>query len=213
MDAELVIGLRFAERLLAVAIGGLAILLGYRLFRSVPEAKDSEGRVTLSKDFTVVVSRVGPGVFFALFGVIVVGLSLWRPVSFVLPVPGPVAGQAAAPAPSAITFSGAASAAEESEADARRDKRLQLRREIALLNELPARLDAGLPQTDRDRIERALARIKFELMRPVWGEPGDGWDTPQAFAAWLEGGRATPPPAAIAKAVNYFSDPNAERSP
>ncbi|MFY9571098.1 MAG: hypothetical protein WAV20_06865 [Blastocatellia bacterium] len=72
--------LRFFERITAVLIGGLAIYLGYRLFLSVPEHKDSDGKVVLPWDISVVMTRVGPGVFFALYGVIAVSLSLIRPL-------------------------------------------------------------------------------------------------------------------------------------
>ena len=34
---------RFIERILAVAIGGVSIYLGYRLFAQVPEQRDSDG--------------------------------------------------------------------------------------------------------------------------------------------------------------------------
>jgi hypothetical protein len=70
------ITLRFAERLLAVLFGGMAIYLGYRLFLLVPERREGEGRFTFPWDASVVLTRVGPGVFFALFGALVVGTSL-----------------------------------------------------------------------------------------------------------------------------------------
>jgi hypothetical protein len=70
--------LRFVERITAVLIGGLAIYLGYHLFFRVPEHKDSAGKVMLPWNISVVMSRIGPGVFFALFGVIDVGIALVR---------------------------------------------------------------------------------------------------------------------------------------
>jgi len=72
--------LRFFERITAVLIGGLAIYLGYQLFLRVPEHKDSAGKVMLPWNISVVMSRIGPGVFFALFGVIDVGIAIVRPL-------------------------------------------------------------------------------------------------------------------------------------
>jgi uncharacterized membrane protein YfcA len=74
--------LRLLERILSVVIGGLAIYLGYRLFLNVPEHRDSQGKVTLPWNTTVILSRVGPGVFFALFGAIVVSLSFVKPIDY-----------------------------------------------------------------------------------------------------------------------------------
>ena len=72
------VSLRFLERLCAVVIGGIAIYLGYRLFLKVPERHDSAGKLVLPWDVSVVLSRVGPGIFFALFGASVVGASFFK---------------------------------------------------------------------------------------------------------------------------------------
>src|SRR4051794_35002274 len=73
--------LRFLERITVELIGGLSIYLGYRLFLKVPEYKDNEGKLTLPWNISIVMTRVGPGVFFALFGVLAICLSLIRPLS------------------------------------------------------------------------------------------------------------------------------------
>ncbi|MBE2214127.1 MAG: hypothetical protein IAE82_09680 [Opitutaceae bacterium] len=74
MEPEWVI--RGAERLLATASGAMAVVLGYRLLLQIPDKTDSNGRVVLPGGISIYVSRVGPGVFFALFGVAVLGLSI-----------------------------------------------------------------------------------------------------------------------------------------
>lgn len=79
MDA---IALRSAERILAIAIGGLAVYLGYRLFLALPEQANSEGKVVLPGNISVYLSRVGPGAFFALFGAIVVASSLYFSIKY-----------------------------------------------------------------------------------------------------------------------------------
>jgi hypothetical protein len=70
--------LRFFERITVVLISGMAIYLGFRLFLAVPELKDSDGKVELPWNISVVTTRVGPGVFFALFGIAAVSLALYR---------------------------------------------------------------------------------------------------------------------------------------
>lgn len=75
MDLSDLMILRGAERLLVVAIAGLSIVLGYHLFKIVPVDKDSRGEFK-ALNISIVVSKVGPGVFFAAFGALVLGLSV-----------------------------------------------------------------------------------------------------------------------------------------
>lgn len=78
---ETVVALRMAERILAVAIGGVAIYLGYRLFFHLPFDRSDQGELELP-GLKIVLSRVGPGVFFAAFGTLVLYYSLTNEVSF-----------------------------------------------------------------------------------------------------------------------------------
>ena len=66
--------LRATERLLAVIIGGICVYLGYRLFLRIPEQKEGEGKIEFPGGVSVFVTRVGPGVFFAMFGAAIVAL-------------------------------------------------------------------------------------------------------------------------------------------
>jgi len=71
--------LRMLERILAVVIGGGAIYLGYRLFFQIPDDSNHRGRLELP-GIKLVLTKVGPGIFFAAFGCIVVVYSLTTPV-------------------------------------------------------------------------------------------------------------------------------------
>src|SRR3712207_3118553 len=71
---------RFLERMTVVLIGGMAIYLGFRLFLAVPELRESDGEVKLPWNISIVMTRVGPGVFFALFGIAALSLALYRPL-------------------------------------------------------------------------------------------------------------------------------------
>lgn len=76
MDPQtLTIALRGAERLLIVLCSGLCVWLGYRLFQSLPAVHGSSGQLELPSA-KLVISKVGPGVFFALFGALI----LWQAV-------------------------------------------------------------------------------------------------------------------------------------
>lgn len=69
---------RSLERLGIVAVSGVSIWAGYRLFRVVTEARanaEIEGH-----GVKLTMSQVGPGVFFALFGAIVLIYALASPI-------------------------------------------------------------------------------------------------------------------------------------
>ena len=62
---------RGVERLIAMTIGALSIALGYHLFR-IGVVSEQEG-VIKKGDFKLHLVRIGPGVFFSLFGAVLVG--------------------------------------------------------------------------------------------------------------------------------------------
>jgi len=62
-----IISLRMLERLMVVGFGGMSIYLGYKLFFHLPHQTDQQGEIELP-GMKVVLSRVGPGVFFLVFG-------------------------------------------------------------------------------------------------------------------------------------------------
>lgn len=185
MDA---ITLRFLERILAVAVGGMAIYLGYRLFLKVPEGQNGEGKFILPWDTSIALSRVGPGVFFALFGASVVGVSFLKPIEY-----HPNQG-----------FIGASSLLVFSDREARADGRAALQKEIAILNNFARKLRPDLLVQDRAEVQLAIPRIKFALMRPVWGELSEGWGDQAEFEEWLRQGEPDPPPESLEKAVEYY---------
>ena len=70
---------RAAERLLVVVGGLMGIYFGYRLFTNgviVDQSASGEFRT-----FKLSLGRVGPGVFFALFGTTLLGYSLTNPIT------------------------------------------------------------------------------------------------------------------------------------
>lgn len=196
-----IIVLRLAERILAVAIGGLTIYLGYRLFLAIPDAVDSEGRFKLPWNTSIVLSRIGPGVFFALFGSIVVGSSFFRSITYNQPPSSRRdAGTAAAdPAPqSSAGFIGAGPTLADS--DARHDAQMILQRDIAALNIILDHLNPRIAPQDRNVIALAIPRIKLSLMEGVWA---NSWGDRKAFRRWVESNEANIP-AGLETAAEYF---------
>ena len=204
--------LRAIERILAVAIGGLCIYLGHRLFLQIPEQKEGEGRIEFPGGVSVYVARVGPGVFFALFGAVMVGVSFYRGIEVQttrqasLATAGTSApgGTPAASAVEHLQYKGAGAAMAPDDRAARADQRALLRKEFAVLNTLPTLLRRDLPEQDRNRVELSAARIKLALMKPMWGPPSEGWGDPVEFEQWVDGGERGPPPATLRAAVEYY---------
>jgi hypothetical protein len=189
--------LRGIERLVIVLIGGMAIYLGYRLFLAVKAEAEGEAKITLPHDVTVMVSRVGPGVFFALFGSMVVVASLYFSIAYSDPersysgmVPSPSAAEKAAP----LVLAAPPREAQELE-------RLRLRQEIEFLNRLPALLGSGLSEGQRAAITRHVREIKLRLMASVWA---DDWIDPDKFRMWAEGGAAADDSDAFGSARAFY---------
>jgi hypothetical protein len=68
-------------RIIVLAAGTLFAVLGYRLFKigyfeKAGELKAAWGNKNLS------LKQVAPGVFFALFGAVIVAIGTWKPISF-----------------------------------------------------------------------------------------------------------------------------------
>lgn len=201
------LALRFLERFTVVLFGGMAIYLGYRLFLKVPGQQNSAGKIELPWDISIVMTRVGPGAFFALFGVIAVGLALVRPLEI-----NPQALN------NAENQSGQASVRygsnpEFDNYDARADTRALLRKEIAALNTIPGLLREDLPQFERNSIERRIQYIKLALMKPVWGETSEGFGEFSEFERWVEGAEVDPAPKEMEGALALYHYGSKERKP
>jgi hypothetical protein len=195
----MVIILRMVERILGVLIGGVLIYFGYRLFLSLAGKRGREngsGAFSFAGGNKIKLSKVGPGVFFALFGAGLIVFSLVKPVSLTVspraakttsdPKPGVVAA-------TEFKFVGAVSVPETDEDRAR--MRAETQDDIIALNRALDRANAS----ERPQIERAVARAKVALMEPLWAED---WGELKDFRDWLAKGGT--PPDKTQPAVDYF---------
>ncbi len=200
---DIVAGLRMIERLLAVGIGGMSIYLGYRLFLALPAIRNASGEFHLPLDIKVILSRVGPGAFFALFGTAVVALSLYSSVRHdVARAPVTVNADTGSRVETR-SFAGLGSAhTTDSGAAQRADARKLLRRDMVELNALSGKLRDDLAEPDRAEVGELVRRVKLKLLRSVWES---GWGDPSTFDGWLASDRPDPPPALIDAAELYFS--------
>jgi len=179
--------LRFIERITTVLTGGFSIYLGYRLFLSMPEQKNSDGKFVLPLHTSIVLTKVGPGIFFALFGIAAVIFALSRPMQM-------EGGRT-------TSYAGGSSL---SDSDERADARALLRKEMAVLNTIPRLLRSELNNQDRLDVELGLRRIKLGLMHPVWGRSDEGFGDFPAFEKWVQAGEPGPSPQGMDGALNLY---------
>jgi hypothetical protein len=195
------------QRILSILIGGMLIYFGYRLFLSLPGKRGRDGgsgEFSLGGANKVKLSKVGPGVFFAIFGAGLIAYSFAKPMKVNIPgaAPNAQSSPSAANAPSAGTgavaaagfsYAGAVSAPETDEDRAR--MRNETQQDIIILNRALDRANAS----ERPQVERAVVRAKVALMEPLWAED---WGELKDFRDWLAKGGA--PPAKTQPAADYF---------
>src|SRR5262245_9699334 len=76
------------QRILSILIGGMLIYFGYRLFLSLPGKRGRNGgtgEFSLGGANKVKLSKVGPGVFFAIFGAGLIAYSFAKPMKVNIP--------------------------------------------------------------------------------------------------------------------------------
>jgi len=204
MDDTLVLILtRALERLTVAAAGILAIWIGYRLFALMPERREGESKIALPGGVSIFISRVGPGIFFALFGTGLMAYSATKPVSFSV---GSVASSTQGPNTHYIGISDEPQVQiNKTEGigvpSASPDRRAIIRYLNGWLNELPAELDGG-KKNDR-RI--AVREAKLALLREIWSTPN--WGDYQMFHKWVvETGQSGALPAVTRSAADIFNE-------
>jgi hypothetical protein len=213
MDSDLVaIAARHLERLLIVIAGGLSIVLGYRMFLAIPRAAkdEGEGKLELPGGISVYVTRVGPGVFFALFGAVILGLGLQQGLKLEVREQRPAAGsQAGADVPTVATVterrysSLAPAGASGQQGEAERTSALDT---VGQLSRLAAALDGpgrggGLSPQQRLDFGLALSDARLRLLASVWDER---WGAYTEFVRWAEAGAGGPPPAGAEPAARVY---------
>lgn len=191
MDPSLIV-LRSIERLTGIVIGGFLTWLGYRLFLDVQASQDSSGKFVLPGGTAIHLTRVGPGVFFSLFGTAIVLSSFLKPVDY----------QQSTDTAGTTTVKYSAAVPGSQAPDKGRQNLRNLRQsEIAVLNGLEDQLRPDLDPSRRNDIRVAIPQLKLAVMETVWG---NDWGDFARFTEWVHSGEPVPP-AGLEKAAEYFN--------
>lgn len=202
-----VIASRAVERLLVVLVGAMAVWLGFRLFMSLPQRREGEGKLDLPGGVSVYVSRIGPGVFFALFGTGLIAYAATQPVSYrddrglLASEPAALAATTEVPA-GTRTYSGMTPGFAQAPGGSR-PAGLDPAEVIRGLNLALANADTLTPNTRRLDATAALRLAKLAVMREAWDTRS--WGAYEPFHRWVtESFEADPPPADVAAAAAFY---------
>jgi hypothetical protein len=205
LDALLL--MRMVERLLGLLAGALCIVLGYRLFVKLPEKTDSSGKVVLPGGVSIWLSRVGPGLFFALFGAAIVAYSFASAVKVTNEQTGPsprasagTTGEAPATSRQEIAAMSDRSAG-AAKGEAREYALVELRGTLADLNATIDRLGRDSASPERDRLIGGVQKAKMLLLRGAW-DPS--WGDPARFQSWINSGAVPPAPAGMDEPAGLY---------
>jgi hypothetical protein len=212
MNSEVIaVVARHLERLLIVLSGALAIVLGYRMFLAMPRRSEKgEGKLEMPGGISIYVTRVGPGVFFAMFGAAILGYGLYRGLSVEVREqrPGVAApGAAGVAATTVVTDRKLSSAlpAGASPEEQARDRTVALDT-VGQLGRLATALDGAggraLSQPQRLDFGAALTDARLRLLASVWDE--GQWGPYTEFTAWVQSGESGPAPARAAPAARAY---------
>lgn len=196
-------------RLVALGIGAFLCWLGYRLFLEVPVAETGNAELSGLRGATIKLTRIGPGVFFALFGTATVIWALGQKIEYqgrIETADGRVVAHTAGAVNSGLSVAGAEDDRRTSGPAAAGNAavtRSKLRQEVAWLNQVRLIDDPAVRQRVADDADFLLPRIKLRLMLGAWD--AENWGDRSAFVDWY--GRtkgAGEPPAGLSDAAEFF---------
>jgi hypothetical protein len=169
--------LRCIERILVVCFSGITVYLGYRLFSLIPGKTNTEGKVILPGGISIYMSRVGPGAFFALFGMIVLALSLYFPVEIKTVSTLPEADKV----PLTEETRRGMIQHPETQNDTLKQNIIDMRRDMYKLNNLTGLLKNDLAEEDREDLKQFIKRVKLRMIQDIWVKE---WGDFEQFKEW-----------------------------
>lgn len=177
--------LRAIERLVGVLLGGLAIYLGYRLFMNIPQATESSAEADFSGKLKIILTRIGPGVFFALFGAGIIWASYHYQVTA-----GPYIGNPVVKADSLkpdtqdstrlVYYNGMSEGAVVNK-EVIESQRAEVRRALRVLNKWLV----GKSLAEQAALEPILTTSRLALIQSVWQS---NWGGHEEFRNWIKDG-------------------------
>ncbi len=166
----LIPSLRMIERLFIVGFGGLSIYLGYRLFFQFPYIDDQHGEFEFP-GIKVVMSKVGPGVFFLVIVAYILIQSLAQGIKVETGQQATIQNQVVQATSESKKFAGMVPVQGQSEGLPQR--RVAVIEKLGALNCVLFKLQAkGVDLSESESL--AFLGAKIGLLKPVWNETAWG---------------------------------------
>jgi hypothetical protein len=181
LDVLFGVGL-LVTRFLLILAGVLLCFLGYRLFQQVPTST-GHAEVSLSEHLKFNLSKVGPGVFFALFGAAILIQALANPVK----LERELGAGGALPTRERVVMAGQR---EVTSPDAPALTAEELQRQMRFMNGMTGLLRDNLPMERRVTFENDLREAKLALVAAGWDKR---WGDFPGFASWARGQSSSEP--------------------
>lgn len=190
-----IVKLRSNERILALSIAGLSIVLGFLLFIFAPDAANSgSGNLEFLK-MKLTLANVAPGIFFACFGA---GVTIYSIIT-------QVKVSEVTKNDDKIVVNKQLRYLQDTEPDNQEIENLKgaYQKDFRTLANVFDKIDNNepIPESLKLDLMNSLTNAKEALMRSVWTEE---WGDYSLFKAWLAKGYPEPAPVEIKKAAEFF---------
>ncbi len=180
------------QHILTILVGMCSVYLGYRLFLHMPKRREGETRLDLPGGVSILLSRVGPGTFFALFGAAMIVYSITKPLEVKDIAENVVTadGGNSIRRDRSLTGLGTANAAQTTE----KATRFAIPRAVII-----GRLNAILAEAENTKsgsqlldLQIAVKEAKLSLLREAWNSE---WGDYDRFHRWITErfGQGAPP--------------------
>jgi hypothetical protein len=197
METDLiVVVMRSLEKIAAVAGGILAVWIGYKLFSLVPHRAEGEAKIAFPGGFSLFATRVGPGVFFALFGTGLIAYTVTSPVSYEFDKKKDTG-----------VFNGMSGSSNNSAAPSgfvpRPAGTPEVESSVRALNVWFSSTAASLDGTSKNNIRVAIREAKLSMMREIWDR--EKWGDYDILQNWaVENGETGALPAVTQEAKAIY---------
>lgn len=200
--SEVLVGivLNGIQHIIAILVGLTSVYLGYRLFLELPRRREGETKLDLPGGISILLSRVGPGIFFALFGVGMIIYSITKPLEI-----KDIAEQVAtAEGATTIRRSRSLTGLSQNDEAIRRVAATAIDRAtiIARLNRISARAVRTQTGSELQDTTIAVREAKLALMREEWRTE---WGDYAVFHVWVtEQFEQDPPPEGLEHVAAFY---------
>lgn len=200
--SEVLVGivLNGIQHIITIGVGLMAVYLGYRLFLELPRRREGESKLDLPGGVSVMLSRIGPGIFFALFGAGMIVYSVTKPIEITDIAEKMATADGATTAKRSRTLSGLGQ--QETGEAVNPAAAIDRTSVIVRLNGIAVEAKANQSGSDLLDTTIAIREAKLALMREVWDPQ---WGEYDRFHRWVtEQFEQNPPPEGLENAAAYF---------